>query len=453
MVDPGRVTSIITQLLAPDATIGDTDLAVAGVGAEPVGVDLSAETYSSSSMSSSGTRFVDNTPLNGDCPQATYPTIQSAVNASGQGDTIKVCPGTYSEQVYINGHNHDGLKLESLKPLQAIIQWPSTGTSHHLVDVDTADRVSIRGFTIKGPFTSTGCSLDRYEGVLVRNGFDAKIDHNYITMIQDINPALYGCQQGDAVAIGWRNFSVPASASVDHNVIDEYQKNGIQAVNSGTSLQADHNVVTGTTNAAIKVITAGNGIVVFMQAAGVVDHNVVSNNRYTPTPLSTGIILDEAPSGSSQVDHNRVFNNDFGIETDFQNGLEISHNDVYQNLSDAITLCGEPLFGCGFATGIVVRSNKIEDNGGSGLALFGANSNLLKSNHIEGNGAGPGDTTDGLRVDSGSTGNLILSNHMEANTFHDCHDDSSGTGTAGTGNTWQGDQGDTQNPPGICKAN
>jgi pectin methylesterase-like acyl-CoA thioesterase len=40
------------------------------------------------------------------CPHPvgrTYDTIQDAVNASGPGDTVWVCPGTYNEQVYIYG--------------------------------------------------------------------------------------------------------------------------------------------------------------------------------------------------------------------------------------------------------------------------------------------------------------------------------------------------------------
>src|ERR1700741_4019218 len=36
------------------------------------------------------------------CPKALYATIQSAVNAASPGDVIKVCAGTYPEQVVIS---------------------------------------------------------------------------------------------------------------------------------------------------------------------------------------------------------------------------------------------------------------------------------------------------------------------------------------------------------------
>jgi pectin methylesterase-like acyl-CoA thioesterase len=62
---------------------------------------------------------------NGSCPNADYSTIQSAVAAAGPRDTVKVCPGTYTEQVTI-GAGKDGLKLESEKPLQAVVQFRSS---------------------------------------------------------------------------------------------------------------------------------------------------------------------------------------------------------------------------------------------------------------------------------------------------------------------------------------
>ena len=36
------------------------------------------------------------------CPTAAYTAIQAAVNAAKSGDVIRVCPGTYREQVVID---------------------------------------------------------------------------------------------------------------------------------------------------------------------------------------------------------------------------------------------------------------------------------------------------------------------------------------------------------------
>jgi copper-binding protein NosD len=458
-VDPAKVVTS-TLLAAPDMTIGDLDTTVAGVGDVVAGVD-DGTAYPVDPPSSGTIFWVDNTPLDGDCPQATYTSIQAAVTASGTNDTVKVCPGTYSEYVQISGSMHDGLKVESLTPLGATIQWPAAPSpNHQLVDINDADRVTIRGFKISGPFNSGGCSVDRHEGVLFENGAsDGRLDHNYVTMIRDSIPALWGCQQGEAVAIGRRLPNptppgIPATARIDHNVIDRYQKNGVQAVNPGTSAKIDHNTITyyAAETAFILFRAAPNGVVVFREAAASVEENVISGNHWT-APLSNGIILDEAPSGSSKVDHNNIFDNDFGIESDTQIGLDISHNTVSNNLGDAITLCGDVGQFCGPAEQIIVRANDITGNGGSGILLLGADSNLLKANHIANNGNPAGDTTDGIRVDSTSMGNQILDNHMSNNVHHDCHDDSNGTGSGipPTANTWKGDEGNTQNRDGLCK--
>jgi len=457
MVDPAKV--VTSQILpAPDVTIGDLDTTVAGVGDVAVGVGDALLVLPVDPLSSGTTFWVDNTPFDGDCPQATFISIQAAVTASGPNDIVKVCPGTYSERVQIIGPTHDGLRLESLTPLGATIQWPpDVSANHQLIDVNGANHVTIRGFAIRGPFNSEGCSPDRHEGVLFEQAFDGRLDHNHVTLIRDVEPTLWGCQQGDAVAVGRRLSDptltgMPASARIDHNLIDRYQKNGVQAVNPGTFANIDHNTITyfPDETSFIPYRAAPNGVVVFRNAAATVEQNAISGNRWT-TPLSTGIILDESPMGSSEVDHNIVSSNDFGIETDTQTELDISHNSVFDSVSDAITLCGETSFGCGPAEQIVVRANDIHNNGGSGIALFGADSNLLKSNHIQDNGVSVDDTTDGIRVDAGSMNNQILENHLSANIKHDCHDDSTGTGTALTDNTWTNDRADTQSRDGLCK--
>ena len=458
--DPASIQAVVTQLVAPDLTIGDTDTTPIGVGTDTVGIDTLTDPPPDPADSDPGTTyFVNNNAANTQCPATPYTTIQQGVDASGPGDTVKVCPGTYGEQVRIKSHTHDGLKLESLVPLQAIIRWPTVESFPlALVDFNTADHVTFRGFTITGPFTFPACSPDRHEGLLVEDAYNEHIHHNHITHIQNSDPALFGCQEGDAVAIGRRttqlgaDSTVPGSAEVDHNQIDEYQKNGVQAVNASTSAEIDHNQITGSSNPAIRGIIASNGVVVFRNADAVIDHNVISQNQFTaannccaPPHISSGIILDEAPANSSRIDHNQVFSNDYGIEVDTESNLEIAHNTVTQNTNDAITVCGDVSSGCGPATAIVVRANEVENNGGAGIYLTGAKDNLIKSNQVSGNGFNTFGSGSGVHLDVNSTGNDVITNHASANAPFDCEDD-----TVGTANTWQNDQGTTSSPPGIC---
>ena len=78
--------------------------------------------------------------------------IQAAVNASGHNDTVIVCPGTYQEQVVIEG-DRDGLTLRSSREFKATIKTPPSlsegdvgGTV--LVLVNRTDDVTIQGFKL-----------------------------------------------------------------------------------------------------------------------------------------------------------------------------------------------------------------------------------------------------------------------------------------------------------------
>ena len=63
--------------------------------------------------------------------------------------------------------------------------------------------VGIRHFTITGPLPDRlFCSVAIRSGVKVDAGGSAKVWGNHITQIRSTNPALRGCQNGIAVAVG-----------------------------------------------------------------------------------------------------------------------------------------------------------------------------------------------------------------------------------------------------------
>jgi hypothetical protein len=81
---------------------------------------------------------------------ADHTTIQAAVTASGSGDTIIVCPGTYTETVVISG-NRDFLSILSTEIAE---RGPNTilegGFVIAFAPNDGPDYVTIKGFTIRG---------------------------------------------------------------------------------------------------------------------------------------------------------------------------------------------------------------------------------------------------------------------------------------------------------------
>jgi len=325
------------------------------------------------------------------CPTAPYTSIQAAVTAAAPGDTVKVCAGAYNEQVVI-GAGKDGLKVISDKPLQAVIKAPLVmAEPGDIVRITQAQNVLLRGFTIAGPLPDAlFCSVTTRTGVRVDGGASATIDKNHITEIRSTSPALRGCQNGVGIQVGRQAENQVGTATITNNTIDLYQKNGMTIDNVGSSARVEHNVVT---DAGATEITAPNGIQVSRGANASVRENEVSGNVYAAAPAAngTGILLFQAGSDVT-VENNEVFANDDGISLVDTDGAKIKRNKSHDQV-----------------------------------------------------------VYDGLFADSASTGNLFDSNQAFGNAEHDCHDDSAGTGTAGTANTWRGNRGATQNRPGLCK--
>lgn len=328
-----------------------------------------------------------------DCDDAFFSSIQDAVDAAGPGQKIKVCPGAYEEQVTIEGPGKNGIALDSQKPRQAEINAPDTlGEPGDLVTVDDATGVKISDFTISGPLPdSLFCSTELRSGVRIKGGGSATISGNHITEIRSESEDLRGCQNGFAIAVGRQSVGQTGTATIEKNLIDEYQKGGIYADGTGTQVTTKQNDITG--NGPDDDI-AQNGIQVSRSATGKLSKDSVSDNVYVGSAgpgQASGIILFEL-SGGLSVTGNNVVENDTNIA-----------------LYDADDL--------------KITSNKTNE------ATF----------------------YDGLYVDADSTGNSLQGNKASGNEEHDCHDDSEGDGTAGTANTWKKNKGESDTPDGICK--
>ncbi|HUI97705.1 MAG TPA: hypothetical protein VLX44_18260, partial [Xanthobacteraceae bacterium] len=92
-------------------------------------------------------------------PDSQYTTIQAAVDAAQNGDTILVAPGTYQEQVLINGKDltligEPGAVIDAPNTLHASFTLPaaSTGTPNKfaLIGIENDASVTIEGFSIDG---------------------------------------------------------------------------------------------------------------------------------------------------------------------------------------------------------------------------------------------------------------------------------------------------------------
>ncbi|HEX8599495.1 MAG TPA: NosD domain-containing protein [Chloroflexia bacterium] len=345
-----------------------------------------------------------------ECPRADYTSVQAAVNAAGPGDIIKVCPGTYMEQVTIPA-GKNGLTLRSERKEAAIIKAPSVmAEPKAIVRVSSSTGVTISSFTISGPGGGP-CDSIRY-GVRVDGGGHADILDNHITMIRD-NP-FSGCQNGNAVQIG-RNFEGQVgTASVQRNTIDNYQKTGVVVDGPGSSGDIGHNTILGVGPTAT---TAQNGVQISRNATGSVHHNTISGNLYSPQNFaSAGVLLTISPD-AVEVSHNDLSNNDESIYVIDTEGALISHNTITGSTFD-------------------------------GVGMINATDCTVSYNDISGSGY------DGIYVFSDSADNVFEHNRLSNNGEHDAHDESVGPGTGGTANIWEHNGCDSPNPenkPGLCQ--
>jgi parallel beta-helix repeat protein len=345
------------------------------------------------------------------CVSPQFATIQAAVNAAHSGDTIRVCPGTYAEQVSIpTGKNH--LTLVSTIPFAATIQAPPAMTSPKaIVHVAGAKDATIQSFTISGPGDGACDSIEF--GVLVNGGGSAAIRFNHITLIKDTG--FSGCQNGIGVLVGGHASTDTGSATIAENFIDQYQKGGVVVSNAGSKAGISGNDVHGI---GPTPSIAQNGIQVSNGAAGEIEGNDVADNVFSGRNFASAGVLLFAP-GHVEVENNHVIRNDVNVWLFDTKGAEVS-------------------------------SNRVTDATFEGIFLQTDTTSATTGNKVFGNVAlNNGD--DGILVDIGSTGNSISHNRARNNVTFDVEDDSVGSGSCGTANTWTENNCKTDNQGGcLC---
>jgi nitrous oxidase accessory protein NosD len=223
---------------------------------------------------------------NQNCERPFSTSIQAAVTAAPAGSRIRVCEGTYLEQVKLN----KTLTVEGAGVAKAIIQAPPVlvpGTSGDftIVTMSGPAEIELSRLTVRGPGPA-GCGSMHF-GIFVRDGANANIHDNAILDIRD--QPFSGCQNGVAIQVGRQLFSTAATAVIKKNEIVGFQKNGITVDNVGSVATIDDNTITG---AGPTSIIAQNGIQVSRGARATVEKNDVSNLQYSPQSVSsTGVLL------------------------------------------------------------------------------------------------------------------------------------------------------------------
>src|SRR6202158_207087 len=136
------------------------------------------------------------------CPAATFTSIQAAIDAANPGDLIRVCPGTYREQLSID----KSLSIEGdngaivLPTNMTVNATGSSGTPiAAAILVKEAAHVEIEGLIVDTANSGiTQCSPDLI-GILYQNS-SGRIEHNAVRNTK-LSVSLNGCQSGNAIVV------------------------------------------------------------------------------------------------------------------------------------------------------------------------------------------------------------------------------------------------------------
>jgi multiple sugar transport system substrate-binding protein len=322
---------------------------------------------------------------------ANFNTIQAAINAATQGDTILVYNGTYQENVVLN----KSLSLIGENTISTVIDSNSAG---NVISVITSN-ANITGFTIQ----NSGAMAD---GVYVEG------DH--IT-IQDNNIT----NNGYGIFIYSSENNLISNNVVDNNGYDGIflnfadgnfitnntcQYNGWNGIRSGIELwNSENNLISNNTCPS----NYDRGISLSLSDQNIISYNICEDNHYH------GIHLDD--SSNNTISNNCCANNT-------NNGIslwEALNNNVSGNNLTANNYNGIFLY---YSSGNIISGNNMAGNNYSGIGLEGSSTNIISSNNITNNGFGIGFW--------GSSDNTLYHNNFVENTQQVYFNDS------GYANTW-----------------
>ena len=332
-----------------------------------------------------------------ECPNAGFTHIQDAVNAASPGASIRVCKGTYVEQVIIN-------KPLEIEADSGAILMPSAmqANAASLLDaaplatailVTDANAVTIRGLVVDGSNADiTACSPILF-GVIYQNS-SGSIERVTVRNFR-LGVNLAGCQSGLGIFVQSGGGQM-SQVTIARSTIHDFQKNGITANEVGTQVTINENVVTGigpTTGA------AQNGIQIGFGAGGSITGNTVTNNVWSPCTsastcqAATNILVTQ--SDGVTVTGNTAGINNVAIYVD-GNQATVERNETFLSLVlDGIRLTGNQA---------LVRANHVFNGSESGI-FVGGNNNVVERNTIT-------EAAIGILKVTDATGNLIRNNQV-----------------------------------------
>jgi parallel beta-helix repeat protein len=231
-----------------------------------------------------------------DDPPEDYTSIQDAINASNDGDTVFVYNGTYNEEININ----KTLSLIGEDKSSTIIICSSTQSG--TVIIENAMYVNVTGFTIISEVVPIGAKY----ALLLHSSYNCSVSNNII----------HGYDYG--------------GINLDHSSYNKLESNTINGSRWGTNvivwLYSSHNKIKD--NIIVDGMNSSISIGGYIYEEGCDENEVINNNI---TQGNNAIVVS---SDNNVIKENDLTNNSNGIVVDGNNNL-IYNNNIIDNTNQA----------------------------------------------------------------------------------------------------------------------
>lgn len=302
-------------------------------------------------------------PPGKNCGHAGYTSIQDAVDAAADGDTVQVCAGLYDEQVVIAGKsltlmgqgNGTIIRPSSPTVLTNSYTYPPScfwvgRTMWPVVLVEQSVSTSVLNLRIDGinlTTVGTGTEPHRLSGVLF--GESGGVISNLT--INDIKTANYAQR---SYVIDVSACDVPRAVQVLGNTVNDFSRAAVQAQGAELTANVSGNRITGPGT----IANVPNGIVFIGDATGVADSNDLTNMHHTGTAARAAGLL--------------------AFAADDPAGITFSNN-VAHDIDDGVILAS-------FSQHVVVGPGNYLHNNLKGIQIeSGADNNVVLNNRIHSN--------------------------------------------------------------------
>lgn len=322
--------------------------------------------------------------------------VQAAIIASGPDDTVKVCPGTYTGRLLVQG-TRDGLKLLAATSTKPVLRLPSAA-DNTVLEVFKVDRVTVKGFTIR---SNSADSCEFRTGIEVDTAKKAVLSQ---LRVESTGSSTYsGCLLGIGISV------IDSGATIRNVRIVNATSNGLTADRSAivvTKATADY--LHAESNAATAGVMFSAGPDTTGSFTDLTVNGLATAGTSTPR-LSTGVRVSDADAGFVVQD------------------VTVSHALTAVRIdASGTTVAGVSAIGTGSAVTLA---------SGSGIDVSGVT--------VDGG-------LDGIFV-SAATNSTIHDNDLTGASITGCRDETSGDKTLGTANTWTNNlTSTTSTPAGLC---